>query len=170
MAGFFYAYACSVMVGLADTDDRTFIATMQAINAAVRNAAFAPAFFGALLVTVAAAALAISRREVGRWWVAAGAVLYLGSFVVTMGVAVPLNDELAAAGPVDQIADLGAVRAGYEDGWVSWNIARTVLSTAALAALVVAAQSGSARERGSVKGQLRRELGPANAAAAPSPR
>ena len=47
MAGFFYAYACSVMVGLDRVDDRTFIVTMQWINATVRNAAFAPAFFGA---------------------------------------------------------------------------------------------------------------------------
>ena len=46
MAGFFYAYACSVMVGLDRVDDRTFIVTMQWINATVRNAAFAPAFFG----------------------------------------------------------------------------------------------------------------------------
>ncbi len=29
VAGFFYAYACSVMVGLARTDDLTFISTMQ---------------------------------------------------------------------------------------------------------------------------------------------
>ena len=48
MAGFFYAYACSVMVGLDRVDDRTFIVTMQWINATVRNAAFAPAFFGSL--------------------------------------------------------------------------------------------------------------------------
>ena len=42
MAGFYYAYACSVMLGLAQTDDRTFVTAMQAINASVRNAAFAP--------------------------------------------------------------------------------------------------------------------------------
>jgi hypothetical protein len=52
MAGFFYAYACSVMIALTRVDDRTFIVTMQWINATVRNAAFAPAFFGSLVLTL----------------------------------------------------------------------------------------------------------------------
>lgn len=64
--GFFYAFACSVMVGLARTDDRTFVATMQWINATVRNAAFAPAFFGALLVTAAAAVIDVRNAALGR--------------------------------------------------------------------------------------------------------
>ncbi len=113
IAGFFYAYACSVMVGLADTDDRTFIAAMQAINANVRNAGFAPSFFGALTYAV-------------------------GAFLLTMGVSVPLNDEPAAAGPPASIADPAAVRADYEDPWVTWNLVRTIASTIAFGLAVAA--------------------------------
>ncbi len=136
MAGFFFAYACSVMVGLARTGDRTFIEAMQWINATVRNVAFGPAFFGALVLTVAAAGVTLLRRDPGRWWVVAAAVLYAGAFAVTMGVSVPLNEQLAAAGPAGSLPDPGAVREAYEGPWVTWNVVRTVLNTAAVAAMV----------------------------------
>lgn len=138
IAGFFYAYACSVMVGLARTDDRTFVATMQAINATVRNAGFAPSFFGALVLSVATAAIAMWRRSPTRAPLAAAAVLYAAAFVVTLAVSVPLNNELAAAGAPERIADLAAVRADYEAPWVVWNLVRTLMSTGALVALIVA--------------------------------
>ncbi|PZF83642.1 anthrone oxygenase family protein [Jiangella anatolica] len=140
ISGFFYAYACSVMVGLADTDDRTFIAAMQAINAHVRNAGFAPSFFGALIATAAAALLG-ARRRPSRATVllAAAALVYaVGGFALTMGVSVPLNDELAAAGAPASIADPAAVRADYEGPWTTWNLVRTVASTVALALAVAA--------------------------------
>jgi uncharacterized membrane protein len=136
IAGFFYAYACSVMVGLARTDDETFVVTMQAINATVRNAGFAPSFFGALLLPAVTVLVLWRRRSPAVPWVLAALVLYAGAFAVTMGISVPLNDELAAAGSPDSIDDLAAVRAGYENPWVLWNLVRTTLSTAALVALL----------------------------------
>lgn len=136
ISGFFYAYACSVMIGLSRVDDRTFVTTMQWINATVRNAGFAPAFFGALLLPAVTALVLARWRSPGTRWVVAALVLYAGAFAVTMGVSVPLNEELAGAGSPETIADLAAVRAAYEDRWVSWNLVRTVLSTAALVALL----------------------------------
>lgn len=141
IAGFFYAYACSVMIGLARASDVTFVETMQWINATVRNAWFAPAFFGSLLAAVATAAVAMARRSPARWWAVVAATCYLAAFVITMGVSVPLNNELAAAGPPGQVDDIAAVRSAYEDPWVSWNIVRTALSTAALGALAWAASA-----------------------------
>lgn len=148
IAGFFYAYACSVMIGLAETDDHTFISTMQAINATVRNAAFAPSFFGALLVTAAATVVHIRRRDRDLIpWVAAGLALYAVAFVITMGASVPLNEQLADAGPPHLIEDLAAVRDDYEGPWVAWNIARAAASTVALGCLVVAVTRGSSGRR-----------------------
>jgi uncharacterized membrane protein len=148
IAGFFYAYACSVMLGLDRVGDRAFIDTMQQINATVRNAGFAPSFFGSLVVTAVLAVLLLVRRHPVRWWVTAAALLYLGAFLVTFGVSVPLNEDLAAAGPADQIADPAGVRDDYEVPWVTWNLVRTVLSTAALAALAWASlQFGRATPR-----------------------
>lgn len=137
IAGFFYAYACSVMIGLARVDDRTFISSMQWINATVRNVWFAPSFFGALLLTVVATILHIGRdgRPVLPWALAA-LLLYGTAFGITMGISVPLNDELAAAGDPAAIANPGAVRAAYEGVWVGWNTTRTVASTLALVCLI----------------------------------
>ena len=57
--GFFYAWVCSTMWGLDAADPRVAIGAMQAMNASVRNAVFAPIFFGtpfALAATAAAVA------------------------------------------------------------------------------------------------------------------
>ncbi|SER65597.1 DUF1772 domain-containing protein [Streptomyces qinglanensis] len=137
ISGFFYAYACSVMMGLARLDDRAFIDAMQWINATVRNRWFAPSFFGALALTAAAVLVHLPRdgRRVLLWVVAALA-LYGAAFGITMGVNVPLNNDLAAAGDPATLGDPSAVRAAFEDRWVAWNAARTVASTAALACLL----------------------------------
>jgi uncharacterized membrane protein len=138
MAGFFYAYACSVMVGLDRVDDRTFIVTMQWINATVRNPAFAPAFFGALLLTIAAAVAAVVSGSSTRAWVVAAAVLYAAAFLITLTLNVPLNSQLAAAGPADQISNPDAVRSVFEASWVRWNLLRTGLRIGSLTALTIA--------------------------------
>ncbi|MBM7774791.1 putative membrane protein [Actinokineospora baliensis] len=132
IAGFFYAYACSVMPGLATVDDRTFVEAMRGINAVVRNVAFAPSFFGALLVTGIAVALQLRLRRVLPW-TAAALVLYAAAFVLTLAVNVPLNEWLATA----DLADPAAVRARYEGPWITWNIIRTALATLAVVCLVV---------------------------------
>ncbi|MFI1397845.1 DUF1772 domain-containing protein [Streptomyces sp. NPDC020681] len=133
MAGVFFAYATSVMPGLGRSDDRTFIEVMQNIDDAIYNPVFFAAFLGALALTALGAWQ--QRRAASRGWVFAALVLYAAAFLVTVGVNVPLNDDLVAAGDPERIADPGAVRETFEDPWIAWNIVRTVLSTAALVCL-----------------------------------
>jgi len=135
-AGLLYSYACSVLPGLGQTSDRTFIDAMQQINKAIQNPVFFASFFGALALTAVAAA---QQRRLGpgaatRWTVAALA-LYALALLVTVGANVPLNDHLAAAGDPARIADPAAVRNHFQAPWIAWNIARTALATAALACL-----------------------------------
>lgn len=134
-AGFFYAYACSVTLGLGRLDDAGYVAAMQAINATVRNPVFAFSFFGALGFGLLTAALhAPAWRQARARWVALGAALYaLGAFLPTMLASVPLNQALAAAGP--------EARGWYEAPWNAWNLLRTVLSTAGFLALLLALAS-----------------------------
>jgi uncharacterized membrane protein len=69
-------------------------------------------------------------------WAVAALVLYLAVVVATLAVNVPLNDAVKAAGDPDRIADLAAVRERFNEArWVSWNLARTVASTAAFGCL-----------------------------------
>lgn len=136
MAGLFFAFAVSVMPGLAKTDDRTFVATMQSVNRAIENGAFGAVFFGSFVFTGAAAMveLRMGRRAAARWALASFA-LYVVSIAITMGVNVPLNQRLEAAGAVESIPDLAAVRAAFEGPWVSAHTTRTVACALALACL-----------------------------------
>jgi uncharacterized membrane protein len=137
ISGFFYAYACSVTLGLALLPDGQYVEAMQAINATVRNGLFAFGFFGAalslLLALVAHAPRPRSRRFV---LIALACVLYIGGgFMVTFLVNVPMNEELARVGEARPVV-LAQVRAGYEGPWNFWNGVRTVFSSLAFVALI----------------------------------
>jgi uncharacterized membrane protein len=138
MAGVFGLYAHTVMPGLGRTDDRTFVGAFQAIDRAIINPWFlAGGFVGALVFTALAAVLHLpaDRRSVLPW-IAVALVLYLAVFVITVGVNVPLNDAIKAAGDPDRIADLAMVRERFDEArWVRWNNVRTVASTAAFGCL-----------------------------------
>jgi uncharacterized membrane protein len=138
MAGVFGLYAHTVMPGLGRTDDRTFVGAFQAIDRAIINPWFlAGGFVGALVFTALAAVLHVpaDRRSVLPW-IAVALILYLVVFVITIGVNVPLNDAIKAAGDPDRIADLAMVRERFDEArWVRWNNVRTVASTAAFGCL-----------------------------------
>lgn len=136
LAGLFFAFAVAVMPALTRVDDRTFIDTMQRVNEAVLNPWFFLAFLGAPLLTAVTAVLQF--RDGGRAalpWTLAGLVLHGIALAVTIGVNVPLNDALAAAGPPARIADPAQVRAQFEAGWVRWNLVRSLTTAAAFGCL-----------------------------------
>ncbi|MBC6460137.1 DUF1772 domain-containing protein [Actinomadura sp. HBU206391] len=136
MAGFMFAYACSVMPGLARSSDRTVVEGMQSINRAIINGWFMLPFLGS--IPLIALAMVLAWRGHGRPvlpWIIAGLALYLVAFFVTMGLNVPLNNELDKAGDPAHITDLAGVRRHFEDKWVTWNIIRTLVHTAAFGCL-----------------------------------
>ncbi|MEV6772685.1 anthrone oxygenase family protein [Nocardia sp. NPDC051030] len=136
IAGVFYAYATSVMPALNQTDDKTFIDVMQRINVVIINPWFMIGFVGTVGFSVLAAALHLGKdyRTV-LIWIAVATVLNVIAFAVTSGLNVPLNNQIANAGDVSQIADPAAVRSQFENTWVAWNIVRAVLHTLAFLVL-----------------------------------
>lgn len=138
MAGVFGLYAHTIMPGLGRTDDRTFVGAFQAIDRAIINPWFlGGGFVGALVFTALAAVLHVpaDRRSVLPW-IAVALILYLVVFVITIGVNVPLNDAIKAAGDPDRIADPAMVRERFDEArWVAWNNVRTLASTAAFGCL-----------------------------------
>lgn len=136
IAGVFYAYAISVMPALARMDDRALIETMQKINIVIINPAFMIGFLGTVGFTALAALLHLGAdRRITLVWIAVALVLNVIAFGVTVGLNVPLNDQLMAAGDPGAIADPAAVRAQFESAWVRWNIVRAVLHTLAFVVL-----------------------------------
>jgi uncharacterized membrane protein len=145
MAGLFVGFAYSVMPGLGRSSDRTMIEAMQNINKAIVTPWFLLLFAGPIPLLILAAVLAW--RGQGRPalpWILAALALYLIAFLITGGVNVPLNDQLAEAGNPRHVLDLSAIRSDFESKWVAWNIARGLLHTAAFGCLawaLVASQS-----------------------------
>lgn len=132
-AGLFYAFSCSVMLGLNQADDRTFVVAMQRINVAILNPWFMLSFLGAMVFTILAGILRIAGEGGGGVlpWIIAAAVLYVVVLGVTGGINVPLNNQLLAAGDTD----FAAARAVFESTWNRWNLVRAIASSAAFGCL-----------------------------------
>ena len=143
ISGFFYAYACSVTRGLALLPDDRYIAAMQAINATVRNGVFAFSFFGAALFLVLALLVYAPRFRSRRFaLISLAGVLYVGGgFLLTLGVNVPMNEELARVGADASAGTLARAREAYEGPWNFWNGVRTACSSLAFLALIAACLS-----------------------------
>jgi uncharacterized membrane protein len=135
MFGFFYAWVCSTMWGLDAADPQVAIQAMQAMNASVRNAIFAPAFFGTPVVLLIAAALAyVHRLRAATLAFAAGGLVYLlGGMVLTMTINVPMNEALAAIAVPHTAAEAQRIWQDYSAPWQFWNAIRASMSGITLA-------------------------------------
>ncbi len=132
IAGVFFAFSSFIMKALADRPAAEGIAAMQSINVVVLNRSFLGTFMGTALISVLVAVLAILGWEQPEApWYLAGALLYVvGTFFVTVGGNVPLNDRLKAVSAVD--ADAVPVWEHYLERWTMFNTLRTIAAFAAV--------------------------------------
>lgn len=130
--GFFYAWVCSTMWGLDAADPRVAIVAMQAMNASVRNAVFAPAFFGTPFALVFTGFLLWRHgaRAAALYFGVAGAVYFTLGLILTMGVNVPMNEALALIEVPTDIEAAHAIWQDYSGPWQFWNQVRTITSGA----------------------------------------
>lgn len=128
--GFFYAWICSTMWGLDAADPTLAIGAMQAMNASVRNAVFAPAFFGTPFVLIATAVLAwfCRLKAASLIFVIAGLLYLSGGMILTMTVNVPMNEALATVAIPRDAAEARRIWENYSAPWQFWNTARTIVS------------------------------------------
>lgn len=133
VAGLFLAFATAVMPGLARSDDRTFVATMQHVNVAIVNPLFVTVLVAPLVLGIAVL------TGPARWWVLAALVLYVATLLVTGAGNIPLNDALAAAGAHDDTA----ARQAFEDPWNRLHLVRTATVVASFGCCLVALVRGA---------------------------
>ncbi len=128
--GFFYAWVCSTMWGLDAAPADVAIQAMQAMNASVRNATFAPIFFATPLVIAVAAVFAWqSSAPKAAIYLSLASMLYLGGgLVLTMVVNVPMNDALANQVIPDDPQKAQDIWQAYSPRWQRFNILRTIAS------------------------------------------
>lgn len=132
--GFFYAWVCSTMWGLDATDPRVAITAMQAMNASVRNPVFFPAFFltPVMLMLTAFVAIHQERTRSAALFAAGAAVYFIGAFLVTVLINVPMNEALATVPVPTDRADAAQIWKDYSAPWQIWNTTRTLVSGLAL--------------------------------------
>lgn len=146
LAGLYYGWAVSVMPGLANTDDVTFVESIQRMNEAIVNPVFMVSFLGAPALTLLAYLQWRRRRgedrsrRVGRFLLLA-LLLNVASIAMTAGANVPLNNQLDAFGDARAAtpAQVASARESFEDPWTRRHLLRTGLTIGALGCLSAAA-------------------------------
>ena len=138
MAGLFFVFSVTIMSALGKLPAPAGIAAMQSINTTILSPLFLAGFMGTALVCVVIAVIAmLNWSGPASGWLVTGALLYVaGTFLVTIIFNVPMNDALAAATP--DSSEAASLWTRYLSVWTGWNHVRTVTSTAALGAFILA--------------------------------
>lgn len=128
-AGFFYAWAVTVIPGTRKVIDITYLETMQSINKEILNPYFFSIFFGSLIL-LAISTIQHYQSGLVFWILLAATLIYLfGAFGVTALGNVPLNDSLEALIISDLNAEqLAEFRQNYELTWNRFHMIRTGFS------------------------------------------
>lgn len=139
IAGLFFAWSCSVMVGFARLKDREFVAAMQACNRAIQNPVFFASFFGAPIFLIVSTVFHYSQPN--RFWLllSATVIFLVGTFGVTVIGNVPLNNQLDRfdlKSATDE--EISLQRANFESRWNNLNTIRTVSSLITIILMVIA--------------------------------
>ena len=135
--GAFFAFSNFVMPALAKLQPGNGAAAMQAINVAAPTPTFVAAIAGAGLAGVPVVVANLDRLdEAAIRYVVVGAVLSLGSFLITVAGNVPRNDALDAVDANSPAGQSYWVR--YLTSWTRLNTLRTLTSLASVATYALA--------------------------------
>lgn len=140
-AGFFYAWAVSVIPGTKRISDPAYIETMQHINRAIINPWFMVIFFGPILAMIITAVLQYNLPNSAVFFttIAALMVYIAGTFGVTAFGNVPLNDGLDTVNMANLSTEqLSNIRSTYE---LQWNRLHTIRTAASVISFTLLAKA-----------------------------
>ena len=140
IAGLFYAYTCSVNIGLGRLPDKEYLAAMQSINSAILNPLFFVSFLGTLLLLPLSAWLNYEQPLSPRFlFLLIAAIIYaVGVFGVTIFGNVPLNDALANFNLEHaSVKSIYEQRIRFEQPWLLLHQVRTIASVMCLILVVI---------------------------------
>jgi uncharacterized membrane protein len=135
MAGLFFAWSCSVTLGLRQLSDEGYLAAMQAMNRAILNPVFFICFFGTAFLLPLSTYLEFDRSTSARFWylLAAACFYLLGVMGVTIFGNIPLNNALEAFNLESASSqDMAKARANFETRWNLLNHVRAIAGTIAI--------------------------------------
>lgn len=139
IAGLFYSYSCSVVLGLGKLTDVEYLKAMQNINREILNPLFFISFIGTAVLLPLSTFVFRGHQPVLIFLSLATLAYLIGVFGVTVGGNVPMNDILdkfdistSTTGAIKQM------RATFENRWNFLNNIRTVFSLISILMVVCA--------------------------------
>jgi uncharacterized membrane protein len=139
IAGLFYAYSCSVVLGLGKLSDTEYLKSMQSINREILNPVFFMSFMGTAFLLPLSAFFYRGQNPVFLLLLLAALAYLLGVFAVTMFGNVPLNDQLDKFDIANSTAQtIKEMRDTFEKRWNFLNNIRTVFSVITIVLTVCA--------------------------------
>ncbi len=146
IAGLFYAYSCSINLGLGRLPDEAYLTAMQSINKAILNPVFFISFTGTLILLPVCTYLHYRQPGSPKFiLLLIATTLYLaGVFGVTIFGNVPLNENLARFDfSVASIEEISRERINFEKPWNRLHQIRTFASVITLVIVIIACVSES---------------------------
>lgn len=139
VAGLFYAYSCSVVLGLGKLSDAEYLKAMQNINREILNPLFFMSFMGTALLLPVSAFVFRGQQPAFIFLLLATLTYLTGVFGVTVGGNVPMNDILDKFDiPGSSAEALKQMRDNFENRWNFLNNIRTVFSVISIALVICA--------------------------------
>ncbi|WP_082140557.1 DUF1772 domain-containing protein [Chryseobacterium sp. FH2] len=139
IAGLFYAYSCSVILGLGKLSDTEYLKAMQSINREILNPVFFMSFMGAAIMLPVTTFLLRGQGSVFVLLLIATLVYLVGVFGVTVVGNVPLNDQLGNFDIVNSSAEaIKQMRKTFEIRWNMLNHVRTICNTLSIILVICA--------------------------------
>lgn len=139
IAGLFYAYSCSVVLGLGKLSDAEYLKAMQNINREIQNPVFFMSFMGTAILLPISAFLFRGEKLTFIFLLLATFAYLIGVFGVAVVGNVPMNNLLDQFDISTSTAEaIKQVRENFENRWNFLNNIRTVFSVISIVLVVCA--------------------------------
>ncbi|ASW76388.1 DUF1772 domain-containing protein [Chryseobacterium piperi] len=139
IAGLFYAYSCSVILGLGKLTDAEYLKAMQSINREILNPVFFLSFMGTAVMLPVSTFLCRAQNPVFILLLLATICYLIGVFGITVVGNVPLNDRLDQFNIGDaSVEAVKKMRDTFENRWNYLNHIRATCATLSILLVIVA--------------------------------
>lgn len=139
IAGLFYAYSCSVVLGLGKLSDVEYLKAMQNINREILNPVFFMSFMGTAILLPVSTFFLRGEQPVFIFLLLATSAYLIGVFGVTVVGNVPMNDQLDQFDISGSTAEaIKQMRDNFENRWNFLNNIRAVFSVISITLAVCA--------------------------------
>ncbi|TRZ39219.1 DUF1772 domain-containing protein (plasmid) [Niallia circulans] len=138
VTGTVFAYGNSVMPGLKQTDDRTFVLAVRKLNSSVDNIVFLLISNFALIAQIILVIVVYVNQLAGTIFYVLALIGYISTLLITFLGNLPLNKAIISAElPTDELGWI-KLRSSFESRWTSLNNLRTLTCLLSVTGLLIA--------------------------------